>query len=117
MAVCESRIRSAATMPSERWWTMGGPIPAQRFVYFVNPRGVAGLRVQELVYWEVWGGQFSRGEGGTENNNLLPASCGGSWRRCSKGAMSQCQLLFQPQHLNYTFHILRWALSDWDVTS
>lgn len=63
-------------MPSERWQTMGGPIPAQWLVCFVNPQGVAGLRIQELVYWEVWGGQFAWGKGGTENNNLLLASCG-----------------------------------------
>lgn len=37
-------------MPSKRWWTTGGPIPAQRLVCFVNPRGVAGLSIHRSLY-------------------------------------------------------------------
>lgn len=56
-------------------------MPAQRLVcfVFVNPQGLAGLRIQELLYWEVWGGQFALGKGGMENKNLW-----GSWRRWFK---------------------------------
>lgn len=86
-------------MLSERWWTIGGPIPAQRLVCFVNPQGVAGLSIQELVYWEVWGGQFGWGKGGTENNNLLPASCGDHGEDGLGGFVTMSAAPCQSQHI------------------
>lgn len=55
-----------------------------------------------------------------ENNNLLQASYG-AYVEDGPGGMPRCQPLHANpsvhHHLNYTFHILHWVLSDWDVTS
>lgn len=102
-------------MPSKRWWTVGGPMPAQRLVcfVFVNPRGVAGSTIQALQYWEVCRGHFAWEKQGMENKNQWDSV------KMVQGALSQCQLLHANPSIHqwqtYTYHTLCWVLSDQHV--